>query len=75
MSPEALTAGATYTSPVPSVPVLIGVFVSGVVVAYGFAFTAIGLIGELAALLAAVALIIRGLGYVGKQVHRAATRR
>jgi hypothetical protein len=46
----------------PSIPVLIGFFVLGVVVAFGFAFTAIGLVGEAVALLAAVGLIIRALG-------------
>lgn len=58
----------------PSIPILAGCFVLGVVVAVGFAFTVIGLIGEAVALVAAVGLIIRGLAYVAERVHRAATR-
>jgi hypothetical protein len=58
----------------PSIPILIGVFVLGVVLAFGFAFTLIGLAGEAVALLAAVGLIIRALGYFAGRIHRAASR-
>jgi hypothetical protein len=58
----------------PSIPVLIGLFVLGVVVAFGFAFTAIGLVGEAVALLAAVGLIVRGLVYAAAGIHRIASR-
>jgi len=58
----------------PSIPVLVGFFVLGVVVAFGFAFTAIGLVGEAVALLAAVGLIICGLGYAAERIRRVASR-
>lgn len=58
----------------PSIPILIGLFVLGMVVAFGFAFTVIGLIGEGVALLAAVGLIVRGLTYLAERIHRAASR-
>jgi hypothetical protein len=58
----------------PSIPVLIGFLVPGVVVAFGFAFTAIGLVGGAVALLAAVGLIIRGLGYVAGRIRGVASR-
>jgi hypothetical protein len=58
----------------PSIPVLTGFFVLGVVVAFGFAFTLIGLASEAVALLAAVGLIIRALGYLAGRIHRVASR-
>ena len=44
----------------PSIRLLVGFFVLGLVVALGFAFTAIGLVGEAVALLAAIGLVVRG---------------
>jgi hypothetical protein len=58
----------------PSIPVLVGFFVLGLVVAFGFAFTAIGLVGEAVALVAAVGLIIRGFGYAAERIRRVASR-
>lgn len=58
----------------PSISVLAGLFVLGVVVAFGFSFTLIGLAGEAVALLAAVGLIIRVLSYLAGRIHRASSR-
>jgi hypothetical protein len=53
----------------PSTQTLVLAFVVGLVIAYGFAFTFVGEFGEVLAVAALIALVVRGLNGAGRRLR------